>query len=214
MYTSTNFPRDAIGLDTWANVHMIHKKTLNGGAGFDHELTLAHGTCKCRREVGRKGIPRVYVPWSKKGDNIDLFPEGFLWNRGCTITRGDQHILQTPKGRVFPVRVWGENLSYISKADLQKVIDDLPDDTQAGRFGNAALTPTAARVCMLNQECLSGQIRKDLKHLREEMSKQKFANVCSKYRSLPDTYYGGDQTKVITPDKWSNHCATRKFVQM
>ena len=94
-----------------------------------HQLSLAHGTCKCHREVGRKGIPKVFVPWEKDGENIDLFPEGFLWDRGCEITRGKVHELTTPKGRKFSIKMWG-TLPYISKDDLQKIVDDLAEPTK------------------------------------------------------------------------------------
>ncbi len=33
------------------------------------------------------------------------------------------------------------------------------------------------------------------------MSKPKLSNVCSKYRNLPDTYYGGDTKQFVTPEK-------------
>ena len=77
------FPRNAVGLDSWANVWMIHDK--DPSTIFPDTLTLASGTCKCLRDVTVKGIPRVTVPWEDKGVNIDLFPEGFLWERGCSI---------------------------------------------------------------------------------------------------------------------------------
>ena len=86
------FPRNAIGLDSWANVHVIHQKDKKKNGEYTETLNLASGFCKCRREVGRKGVPRVYVPHVSTGDNIDLFPEGFLWERGCTVHRGETHI--------------------------------------------------------------------------------------------------------------------------
>ena len=141
-----NFPRNAIGLDTWANVHMIHQKKSRSAPVFDHTLTLAHGTCKCHREVGRKGVPKVFVPWTEGQDNIDLFPEGFLRERGCSISRGQEHTLSTPKGRVVQIKMWG-TLPYILKDDLQRVIDDLPEESVPGRSGQQVSPPTAARVC-------------------------------------------------------------------
>ena len=74
------FPREAIGLDSWANVHMVHEKGPADDTRFPDDLNLAYGQCKCRREIGRKGIPRCTFPWEDGSDNIDLFPEGFLWN--------------------------------------------------------------------------------------------------------------------------------------
>ena len=41
------------------------------------------------------------MPWAEEDDNIDLFPEGFLWERGCEISRGKQHNIETPKGKVL-----------------------------------------------------------------------------------------------------------------
>ena len=35
------------------------------------------------------------------------------------------------------------------------------------------------------------------------MSKGQFNNVCSKYKHLPDNYYGGDSQHVITPEKFA-----------
>ncbi len=194
----TKFPRNAIGLDSWANVHLIHQKQSKNASIFDHSLTLAHGNCKCHREVGRKGVPRVYVPWTQEGDNIDLFPEGFLWERGCAIQRGQEHTLTTPKNRVVHIKMWGI-MPYILKDDLQRIIDDLPEETQPGRSGLELQTPTAARVC--KTECSSAQLKLQLKHLESDISKEKLNNIRSKYRNLPDAYYGGDSSKYITPDK-------------
>ena len=72
------FPRYAVGLDSWANVHLTHEKGPHQPGDFPDSLSLAHGQCSCRREVGRKGVPRCFVPWDSEGDNIDLFPEGYL----------------------------------------------------------------------------------------------------------------------------------------
>ncbi len=95
------FPRNGIGVDSWANVHMIHQKP-HKGIQFTDALSLATGPgTKCSRSVGIKGAPRVMVPYVPDGENVDLFPEGFLFKRGCTIVRGDTHTLTTPKGRIF-----------------------------------------------------------------------------------------------------------------
>ena len=34
------------------------------------------------------------------------------------------------------------------------------------------------------------------------MTKPKLSNVCSKYENLPDVYYGGDEEKFVTPEKF------------
>ena len=144
-------------------------------------------------------MPRVLVPWQSEGDNIDLFPEGFLYERGCAIQRGEQHTLTTPKGRTTEIQMWG-TLPYILKDELQKVIDDLPDEVTPGRSGAQLQSPTAARACR-NQVPMS-ETRAHLKHLREFMPKDQLNNVCSKYRNLPDAYYGGDSSLFISPDKF------------
>jgi len=164
---------------------------------FNDSLTLAHGETSCRRAIGRKGVPTVYVPWDETLDNIDLFPEGFLWERGCTIIRGQEHTLRTPKDRIIQIKTWG-GLPYIMKDELQRVIDDLPEAGSEGRSGATAATVSAARVSRNTQT--HAQVRDQLKHLREDMSSKKLNNVCSKYRQLPESYYGGDSSKFVTPD--------------
>ena len=52
----------------------------------------------------------------------------------------------TPKGRVIQIKLWG-TLPYITKDDLQRVIEDSPDESVPGRSGLIVETPTAARVC-------------------------------------------------------------------
>jgi hypothetical protein len=85
-------------LDSWANVWLKHQKD-KPEAYYQDVLHLAHGECFCHKETSAKGIPTVYVPWSTSSDNIDLFPEGFLWERGCSIMRGDELKVLTPKKR-------------------------------------------------------------------------------------------------------------------
>ena len=92
------FPRDCVALDSWANVWLKHQKD-KPEAYYQDVLHLAHGECFCHKETSAKGIPTVYVPWSTSSDNIDLFPEGFLWERGCSIMRGDELKVLTPKKR-------------------------------------------------------------------------------------------------------------------
>jgi hypothetical protein len=196
-----SFPRHCIGLDSWANVHMKHQKK-HKGVQFPDVLTLAHGVCPGRREVGPKGVPRVVVEFDPEGDNIDLFPEGFLYERGCNILRGDTHTLTTPQGQVIEIKMWG-TLPYITKEELQKIIADLPEHTVPGRSGLITQIPTAMRVCR-NAVSMS-ETRANLKHLLTDMPKPQFNNVVSKYKNLPDVYYGGDITKVVSPDKLDEH---------
>ena len=95
--------------------------TVKAGDVFNDNLTMACGNSKGRRELGRKGVPKILVPRSKDGDNIDLFPEGYLWERGCTIVMGDVHELTTPKGRVLRGNMLGI-LTYIAKDELNPVV--------------------------------------------------------------------------------------------
>ena len=84
------FPTEAVGLDSWANIHLIHESVEELGKTsttptYDDKIQLATGACSCRRVIGRLGIPTCYVKWNYEGENIDLFPEGLLWDRGCAI---------------------------------------------------------------------------------------------------------------------------------
>ena len=81
---------------------MIHVK--KPPKWFDETLNLAHGTCVSKRDVGRKGIHRVFVPYNPGGENIDLFPEGYLIERGCNLVRGDENYLVTPKGKKHEIQ--------------------------------------------------------------------------------------------------------------
>jgi len=156
----SRFPRKSIGLDSWAKVWLTHQKAE--GSGFGDELILVQGAGKCRREVGQKGVPQVFVPLKKGGENIDLFPEGFLYERGCTIVRGNEHYLETPRGRRVTIQVWG-SLPYIAKDELQRILADLPEIIVPGRSGNQAREPTAARVC--RAECTTAQMKGHLQYL-------------------------------------------------
>ena len=203
--TPAAFPRDCIGLDSWANVHLSHQKPYKG-LEFKDKLSLACGPkVACTREVGAKGIPRVLVPFEPKGENIDLFPEGFLYERGCDIVRAATHTVTTPKGTVVEIKMWG-TLPYIKKDDLHRIIQDLPEHNAPGRSGNSVQEPTAARVCRNSMS----ETRANLKHLLPDMQKPQFNNVCSKYKNLPDVYYGGDSSKTVTPEKLDKHLSGGK----
>ena len=158
------------GLDSWANVHLIHQKARH--CTYTDTLSLAHGGTKCYRSTGRKGVPIVMVPWIEDGDNIDLLPESFLLKRGCELTKGKDQRLTTPKGQVIILQIWGD-MPYLLKSDLQRVLDDLPDASAPGRDGTMLFEPTAARVC--RTEVPMSTTRSHLKHLREHMSKPKLS---------------------------------------
>ena len=187
-------------MDSWANVWLIHSRDKT--ADYPHSLSLAHGKCPCRRDVGQKGIPRCFVPWetSDTADNIDLFPEGFLWERGCKLERGDEHILITPKNNKFIISQWG-TLPYLSKDDIQKILGDLPEGAVAGRSGRPAESPTAARASRVSQKDLKLQ----LNHLTVDHGKHKVQKIQQKYKFLPDLYYGGDRSKIIIPEKFNEN---------
>ena len=51
------FPEASIGLDSWASHHIVHEDQNDSPDAYPHQLRLAHGTCRCRIQVGRKGIP-------------------------------------------------------------------------------------------------------------------------------------------------------------
>ena len=93
----SSFPRNCVALDSWANVWLKHQKNMLANH-YQDVLHLAHGECHCHRETSQKGVPTVYVPWTKSDENIDLFPIGFLWERGCSITSGDDLIVRIPNG--------------------------------------------------------------------------------------------------------------------
>ena len=140
------------------------------------------------------------MPWEEEGDNIDLFPEGFLWERRCTTEWGDKHILKTPKGRVVTISVWGKgSLPYILKDDLNQILNDLPDALTMGRSGQPAEPPTVARASRTTSSTL---LRSQLHHLKDMFSKPQLQNIGSKYRNLPDLYYKDESTTIITPERF------------
>jgi hypothetical protein len=49
------------------------------------------------------------------------------------------------------------------------------------------------------------ETRSNLKHLSADMSKEQLRNVSSKYKHLPDAYYGGDSEELVTPDRLEDH---------
>ncbi len=190
---SGKFPRDCVALDTWANVWMKHQKD-KPPEYFQDTLHLAYGECWAHKETSAKGVPTVYVPWSPDQDNIDLFPQGFLWERGCTITQGDDSVVITPKGREFQILSWG-SMPYIRKDVLQQILVDLPDCQEKGRSGRPAQAPTAARASLTNAPV-------NLEHLREWISGKEITKIRVKYRNLPDLYYENKTEKLITPERF------------
>ena len=145
MSNRPQFPESSIGLDSWASHHIVYEDPDDAPDAYPHQLHLAHGTCRCRIQLGRKGIPRCFVPRTQHGSNIDLFPEGLLWSRGCTVERGHLHEVRSPTGRVFPIQMWG-NMPYMKKTQLNMLIQELPDHDQPERISDRTLSePTAKR---------------------------------------------------------------------
>lgn len=167
------FTRNCVALDSWANVWLKHKKD-KPVSYYQDVLHLAHCQCHCHRETSLKGVPIVYVPWSKSNENIDLFPEGFLSERGCIITRGDDVIVRTPKGREFQIQMWG-NMPYIKKDELQLILSDLTEYHLVGRSGRPATVPTAARVAYVHV---------NLDHLKNDIPLEDLSKIKSKYLNL------------------------------
>ena len=184
--------------DMLTSFHRVRSDWIHG-LTFIHTLRLAHGNCKCRKETGPKGVPRCIVPWDSKGDNIDLFPEGLLWERGCTIERGSRHCIRSPTGRVVDIKVWG-HLPYITKDDLHVILSDLPEAEVPGRAGTMGGQPTAARDSRASSQ--QELIREQLQHLTETHTKYERNKIAYKYRHLPDVYYKDQRDQIVTPEKF------------
>ena len=69
------------------------------------------------------------------------------------------------------------------------------------RSGQHLQVPTAACVCAIPMS----EARSHLKHLSADMSKEQLSNASSKYKNLPDAYYGEDSEKFVTPDRLEDH---------
>ena len=72
------FPEGAVGLDSWANVYMIHEEPSDESKKWKGQLNLAWGLCACETSEGTKGIPTCKVEKRQGGENIDLLPLGWL----------------------------------------------------------------------------------------------------------------------------------------
>ena len=151
------FPREGVALDSWANVWLRHQRSMPESYYTD-VLNLAFGSCLCHRETGMEGVPTVHVPYDPKGENIDLFPEGFLWERGCDIQRGTELLVISPKGRRIAVQMCG-SMPYNTKNELNLLLSDLPEHHVMGRSGRPASPPKAARAAICTDKV-------DLNHLK------------------------------------------------
>ncbi len=108
-------------------------------------------------------------------------------------------MLKSHEGRVVQIFLWG-NMPYILESELQRIIDDLPEASSTGRDGKQSVQPIAARVC--RSFVPMSETRAHLRHSTDYMLKPKLNNVCSKYKNLPDMYYGGDPEQFVTPEKF------------
>ena len=186
------FPRDGVALDSWANVWLKHQRAMPDSYYTD-TVHLAHGECRCHKHMSPKGIPIVLVPYEPKKDNIDLFPEGFLWERGCKILRDDDPLVVSPKGRTFRVQMWG-NMPFLTKNELHQIIADLPEHHEPGRSGQPAQAPRTARA--------ANAVAVDLDHMKSELSTVELGRLRAKYRNLPDLYWEDDSSAMISADRF------------
>ena len=88
----------------------------------DGDEAMGDGDATPRAEHKAKGER------GSEGDSIDICPECFLWDRGCSITRGDRQYIRTPSGKAYPLHMWnGGNghLPYIAKEDLNSTLTEL-----------------------------------------------------------------------------------------
>ena len=75
-------PRDAIALDSWANLWLIHQPD-KAPSYYRDDVILAHGRCACCKGTSH-GVPTVHVPTPVGGNGVDLFTEGSC-GKGCAI---------------------------------------------------------------------------------------------------------------------------------
>ena len=152
-----------------------------------------------------------------RGENIDLFPMAWLPERGCQVTWGSGANIITPKGQTFKMAFWGD-LPYLKKDQLEQILEDLPDGSIAGRSGKPCSSITASCIVLGPRACGGrvlqerdeeeddsarrvrkeerAQIRRQLAHVREEMTKKEFDKLVGKYSSIPDEYYRGEHDVV------------------
>jgi len=188
------FPNNGIGLDSWANVNRIHCKKKMPKESMTHSLTRRTEIANAYARLVKKAFRKFMFL-----GNTALFPEGFPYDRGCEITRGDRNTVKTPRGNVFEIKMW-KTLPHITKQVWQLMVKDLPDATVKGRCGDLQETATAARVCRNGYS--PAELRKQLKHLEGDFDKHKLLNIKSKYRNLSDTYYEGRMEEFVGPENF------------
>ena len=170
---AVKLPRGGVALDSWANVWLKHQRN-QPPSYYQGTLHLAYGECFCHKESLQEGVPIVQVPWTASGENINLFPEGLWWERGCAIIRGDTLTARSPKGHEITVRTWG-NMHYTPTMNL---ISSSPTSRT-----------TTRRVAP------GGQLR-----LRRRRGSLAPSNTWTKYRNMPDLYWQDDVDAIVTPE--------------
>ena len=191
--SSEKFPEGGVGLDSWANVHLIHVASEEFSS--NSSLKLASGDCECDLSTGLKGMPVSKVPMKKDGENIDLLPLGWLWSRGCDYGwNKDGPSLRTPKGRYLQVLMW-DLLPFITKESFAKLEEDLPEANVPGRVKTARI-PHASSA-------RASKTVVDLSHLNGEVEHDDLKKYKAKYRCLPEVYYG-DEEQYVKPKDFQN----------
>ena len=72
----------------------------------------------------------------------------WLIDRWCKVHWTDQATLTTPKGRTHKLSCWNE-LPYLTRSQLERVLADLPAATTPGRSGKCAGTKVASSCIIL-----------------------------------------------------------------
>ena len=144
------FPPGAAGLDSWANVYLIHAKPQSNES-WTEELRLADGSkSPCLTKIGKKGIPMAVVGINHDKDNIDLLPMGWLNERGCWIEWGEQVSITTPgpHHRRLVLGCW-QGLPYLDAKQIEIMLNELPEAEEPGRSGATATTKVHASRAVL-----------------------------------------------------------------
>ena len=201
--TST-FPVGGIGLDSWANVFLKHVEPSE--IQCNSSMKLAHGECECELSTGTKGLPTSKVPMRENKENIDLLPLGWLWSRGCDYTWNEHGpSIKTPKGRYLQVLMWGL-LPYISEESSAKLLVDLPDAKEQGRVQDTTDPQVSGARASRNTV--------NLDHLKGELEHADILKQKTKYRVLPEVYYGGEEGRYVKPnnlESWVGELKDKEF---
>ena len=139
----------------------------------------------------------VSVQREKGEEAIDLFPEGWLWDRWVDLHRVDECHLITPKGQRFEIQVWG-NMPMIKKDALALVLADLPPLSVVGRSGSFVERPITNRVMRTTLELQCSKVL--LPTLKDIFEPQQVTKIEKRYRAMPESYYSLVDTEPVTPE--------------